>query len=219
MKKQPEPMHSFFDARAEGYDQHMQANVVDYEEFYSSIAEPIAFTEKPLTIMDIGCGTGIELSYILDKAPNAKIYCNDISSGMLSRLKDKHSEYHDQFVFIEGSYLELNLPNVTFDYVISVMTLHHLDEKLKINLYRVLRNLLKTNGIYIEGDFVVNQVESEKYTKIYQEHLMQIARNGIYHIDIPFTVEKQLRCIRNAGFTDIDLLWKKKKAAVFVAKK
>ena len=50
-----------------------------------------------------------------------------------------------------------------------------------------------------------------------------LARYGenhpLFHIDIPFTVERQLSLIRQAGFVHVRLHWKKDAAAIMTARK
>jgi tRNA (cmo5U34)-methyltransferase len=87
--KKPEEMSAFFNARAEGYDEHMQEIVESFSEFYTSISTVILETEEPLNIVDLGAGTGIEFEYIFRRAPNSRVTAIDLSSGMLDRLEKK----------------------------------------------------------------------------------------------------------------------------------
>lgn len=52
----------FFTARAEGYDQHMLEEVEGCSEGYSRMAQ--ALPELLQDILDVGCGTGLELELI-----------------------------------------------------------------------------------------------------------------------------------------------------------
>ncbi|SIR18060.1 hypothetical protein [Halanaerobium kushneri] len=45
MSKKAEKMDNLFDERANSYDEHMRNNVVNFEEFYKSIASPISRTD------------------------------------------------------------------------------------------------------------------------------------------------------------------------------
>ena len=82
-----EKMSDFFEARLAGYDEHMMANIESSNEFYH-------FTEKQLPtaegchVLDLGCGTGLELEkyYLLN--PSARIKGIDLPQGMLSALKN-----------------------------------------------------------------------------------------------------------------------------------
>ena len=122
----PEEMKAFFDARIEGYDEHMAESVEDYPDFYSKIAMPFPVTNDPIKVLDLGAGTGIELEYILAKAPNARITAVDLSSIMLEKLIEKYESHASQFRTYVGSYITMQIETNTFDFVVSVMSLHHL---------------------------------------------------------------------------------------------
>lgn len=212
-----EEMDAFFDARADGYDSHMKRTVTDFAEFYQSIAVEITATTKPIAILDIGCGTGLELSDILAKVPRVQLTCNDLSLGMLEKLKQKYQTHAQQISFLVGSYTTLPLGKSTYDYVVSAMTVHHLLPAPKVELYRRIHESLKPGGSYIEGDFVVDAAEEQEFLEYYQEKMQTLdpQKAGLYHLDLPFTVEKQIRLLKEAGFDNVTATWHKGAAAVF----
>ena len=62
-----EKMGAFFDARLDGYDEHMLTDIEGAGEFYP-------FTASLLpegNILDLGCGTGLELGFYLPSARKA----------------------------------------------------------------------------------------------------------------------------------------------------
>lgn len=215
----PERMVDFFDARTEGYDEHMAHNVADFEAFYAAVAEPIPTTERPVRILDIGCGTGLELAEILRRAPHARITAVDLSAGMLDRLREKYAPYLEQIELIQDSYLTVPLPAATYDYAVAVMTLHHLLPEPKQALYERIRRALKPGGQYVEGDWVV---APEKEQALLEAHRAQVgeresAGEGAYHVDIPFSLATQRRLLRAAGFDKVEVVWQVEEAAVYVA--
>lgn len=62
-----ENMSDFFAARVEAYDEHMQSNVRGCKEAYREMAALIPCPCEQL--LDLGCGTGLELELISDAAP------------------------------------------------------------------------------------------------------------------------------------------------------
>lgn len=86
--ERPEAMADFFDARAAGYDNHMRGYIfteTTFVQFYQAVAAPIAETDQPIRILDLGCGTGLEIETILRRAPNALITGVGVSSKMPSK--------------------------------------------------------------------------------------------------------------------------------------
>jgi len=221
MCKKTEKMNEFFDVRADIYDRHMQKNIENFSEFYNAVIEPISFSEEKLELLDIGCGTGLELDGIFFKLPNSIITCNDISDKMMEKLKEKYTSKSSQIKYLKGSYTELEFTENHFDFVVSVMTVHHLLPEPKIALYKKLRKSLKEGGVYVEGDFVVDPKTAEQYRTQYDEITKNLKEksSGFYHLDLPFSVETQLKLFRQAGFSEIDVYWKKAFASVFVCKR
>ncbi|MBU4349480.1 class I SAM-dependent methyltransferase [bacterium] len=111
----PVKMSQFFNERADVYDQHMKQTVTSFEKFYNIISVPIDRTKEAVEILDLGCGTGLELEGIFSKAPNAVITCMDLSEKMLSKLKSKYSRYLDQIKPVKGSYLIVPFPEKKYD--------------------------------------------------------------------------------------------------------
>jgi len=221
LKKDAEKMAEFFDRRAASYDEHMRRSVAAFDDFYRSIAEPIERTEAPIAVLDLGCGTGLELGFIFEKAPNCRVTAVDLSHEMLVQLSEKYADKADQISLVQGSFLELPIEPERWDYIVSVMAMHHLTPEEKLSLYRKIRQGLKPGGLYIEGDYVVTEEEEEELLKRYHEFRQRNpdAKNGTYHIDIPFCPETQLRLLLDARFMKAEIRWEGEQAAVFVARK
>jgi len=213
-----ERMDEFFDKRATSYDNHMQVNVNDFENFYNKIAEPIKRTDEKISILDIGCGTGLELEYVFKKAPRANITCLDLSEKMLTKLEEKFEDKKAQIETRVGSYLDNNLGTKQYDYIISVMTVHHLKYGKKLKLYKNIKKALKNGGRYIEGDYVVSRQKEKKLLKEYEIKTASLegADQGNYHIDIPFSLKTQKKLFIKTGFKDFHLIYKKGEAAIYV---
>ena len=96
-----EKMGEFFDARIGEYEEH-QLNCIDSaQEFYPFTAN--CLPQLPGTrILDLGCGTGLELEYYFELVPSAAITGIDLASGMLDKLHNKFPEKN--MTLIIGSY-------------------------------------------------------------------------------------------------------------------
>ena len=129
-------MSQFFDEKANGHDQQMKQTVTQFKKIYNIISILIGRTKEAVEILDLGCGTGLELEGIFSKAPNAVITCIDLSEKMLSKLKSKYSRFLDQIKPVKGSYLIVPFPEKKYDYVVSVMTMHHFPYDTKCKLYK-----------------------------------------------------------------------------------
>ena len=206
-KDTPEPMDAFFDARADIYNEHMLSG--DGEDNYFHLGRTIPKTDEPLRILDIGCGSGIELNYIWARAPNAHVTCVDISRGLLTLLRENHAGRLDQITVVEASHLDWDYPAEAFDIVVSSQTMHHFFPEQKLGVYRVIRKALKPGGIYVESDFYVDAARAEQYRRQYDAHMSQLPERtqaGQYHIDIPRTIDEQIRLLSDAGFRIVEVV-------------
>ncbi len=198
-----EDMGAFFDRRADDYDLHMSENNDLHETGFVSLLKDIPVMKNPLSILDLGCGTGAELKYVLDKAPNAHIVCVDVSEKMLYLLREKYSEYIDNLDIMCESYLKMEFDKGKFDYVIACSTLHHLLAEDKLELYRKIKRALKPYGMLLIHDYI-SLTEEEELTR--REKYLSLIENGdidksqIYHIDLPLTPEHEEEILKAAGF-------------------
>lgn len=219
---QIEEMTDFFNLRAGGYDDHMKKVIGDdFNAFYNAISLPIQNTNEAVSVLDLGCGTGLEIEGIFKKTPNVSITCVDLSQKMLSELKGKYPDHSDNITLVQESYLDFKYEPNKYDYIVSVMTMHHLEEDVKLKLYKSIHDSLKDGACYIEGDYVVSEDQEKAILNEYldlKKTRPEIA-NGSYHIDIPFSKETQTKLFKDAGLSKVDIIWEKERSVIFVAYK
>jgi len=123
-----------------------------------------------------------------------------------------------QIKLIHGPFERVFPSKDAYDYVLSVMALHHLLPTPKRKLYRKIRKLLRTGGKYIEGDYVVSKRKEREFLSAYNKTIeeYQLSPNKIYHIDVPCSIKTQIELLTKAGFNKVRTIWKKRKAAIFV---
>lgn len=220
MSETHEEMKSFFDTRADEYDDFVASIFESYDEFYRNIASPFEITDEPVEVLDLGAGTGIELEFIFSRVPNARITAVDMADEMLKKLVNKYEKYSSQIRTIVDSYLSLELMPHSYDYIVSVMSFHHLMPEKKIALYKKLKEALVPMGTFVEGDYIVSPQEEKRFLR---EFLLlkknnALIEDGEYHIDIPFSEETQIQTLKEAGFKTIDVIFRTSKSNVVAAK-
>jgi len=215
-----ETMSDFFDNRADIYDDHM-INELDLNVFYDEIADCIPKNRTNIKLLDLGCGTGLELERIFRIYPFAEVTGVDLSSKMLDILKSKYEDKMSQLKLICKSYFDIDYGKSIYDVVLSTYSLHHFGKELKLSLYRKIYCSLKKDGIYIEGDYTVKTTDEENRFIEESEHIRKAGgiTAGIYHIDIPFAVETQVNLLRQAGFINVQIKKQWDKTTIFVCEK
>lgn len=211
-KEKIEEMAAFFDARAAGYDDHMHDSVfpdLAFSQFYQAVSWPIERTDEPLEILDLGCGTGLELEPLFQRVPNGLVTAIDLSENMLELLQHRYVARASQITLVADSYLIMPFKQQSYDHIISAMSLHHILPDTKRELYAKIRTALRPGGKYIEGDSVIpSEMESQFIDEYYEEAAtVPPARDGYYHIDIPFSISTQRSLLLEAGFKDFQLVW------------
>lgn len=201
-----EKMGPFFDRRLDNYDEH-QLNCIDSaREFYPFTAGCLP-QGKAVSVLDLGCGTGLELEAYFQSNPTAKVTGIDLAPGMLAELKRKFP--NRAVTLILGSYFDVPFGSAVYDAAVSVESLHHFTKGEKIPLYQKLYRALKHGGYFILTDYFSASAEEEKF---YQTELARLkALQGItdsefYHHDTPLTVKHETEALSAAGFSSIEVL-------------
>ena len=206
MSNKLEKMGDFFDSRTEGYEDH-QLNTIDFaKEFYPFTAECLP-KENGAQILDLGCGTGLELDAFFSLNPNAKVTGIDLAVGMLNELKKKFSDKDINLIL--GSYFEVPFGEECFDAAVSVESLHHFTKDEKIPLYTKLKAALKNGGYFILTDYfaMTDEEETEHRQELIRLRKEQNLPDGeFYHYDTPLTVEHEKEALLAAGFSSVEVL-------------
>ena len=201
-----EKMGAFFDARLEGYEEHQLSCIESAREFYPFTAGCLPRTADA-AVLDLGCGTGLELGYYFEIVPTAKITGIDLAPGMLAALRRKFPG--KALKLIAGSYFDVLLEPCAFDAALSVESLHHFTKEEKIPLYEKVRNALRPGGWLILTDYFAQSDEEERSRRAELLRLKQeqgIRDGAFYHYDTPLTVEHETEALRTAGFSSVTVL-------------
>ena len=201
-----EKMSDFFEARLDGYDDHMMTNIECASEFYPFTAKQLPTTEN-CRILDLGCGTGLELEFYFPFNPSANVTGIDLSAGMLDELKRTFAD--KDITLICESYFDVPFGENAFDAAVSVESLHHFTKEEKTKLYAKLHRTLKDNGYFILTDYFSLSDEEEQ---MHRDNLTVLKKeqgiddNEFYHYDTPLTVNHECEALINAGFSSVEVL-------------
>lgn len=213
-----EKMSDFFTARVAGYDEHMLNYVEGCKDGYVKMAELLP--QDAVELLDLGCGTGLELNEIFKNKPFINVTGIDLTKAMLDKLKQKYSD--KKMSLINASYFDCDFGNCKYDAAISFQTMHHFPHEDKIKLYSKIFNALKAGGQYIECDYMVTKQEDEDF--YYSENKRIRKEQGIpdgefYHYDTPCTIDNQLSLLSKAGFITAKMSWRVKNTTIIVSQK
>lgn len=200
-----EKMGAFFDTRLDGYDEHMMTAIEGAEEFYPFTAGLLP-REPGARVLDLGCGTGLELGAYFAQNPTARVTGIDLAPGMLRALAEKFPDRDLELIC--GSYFDVPF-GADYDGAVSVESLHHFTKEEKIPLYRRLWQALKPGGAFILTDYFSLSDEEEHHHRAELLRLkaeQRIADGAFYHYDTPLTVAHEIDALRAAGFASVEVL-------------
>jgi tRNA (cmo5U34)-methyltransferase len=219
-----------FNAAIDYYDDWMKKALPNYNDLFGSAQMLIPFDlERPIEVLDLGAGTGQFSKHVLEKYPHAMFVLYDLADKMLEVAKDRFQSTLSQFEFVVGDYRTLQVSH-DFDLVISSLSIHHLADGEKQALFRSIYGVLRKPGLFINIDqvrgetaylrdvywkFWLNQVrQREPSEKRIQE---SIDRRVTYDQDA--LMVDQLRWLMEAGFVNVDCVYKNFFVGVFLAMK
>lgn len=213
-----EKMTDFFSARVGIYDDHMMNEVEGCREGYLQMAGLVPQTTE--TLLDLGCGTGLELEAIWARNPDISVTGIDLTGAMLERLKQKYPER--QVTLIEADYMAYDFGNGKYDTAVSFETLHHFTQEEKRGLYEKIWRALKRGGCYIECDYMAKTQEQEDYFFAEKERILEernLPRGEYYHYDTPCTIDNQKHLLKQAGFSEVEEVWTMDNTTILYAKR
>ncbi|MBO5998379.1 MAG: class I SAM-dependent methyltransferase, partial [Lachnospiraceae bacterium] len=196
----------FFAARIDGYDEHMRSEIERSTGFYAYTASLLP-EKAECRVLDLGCGTGLELEAYFARNPRARITGIDLSDVMLNALKGKFPE--KELTLIHGSYFDVPFGEKQYDAAVSVESLHHFSAERKAALYRKLRAALDDNGRFVLTDYFA---ESEEMEKQYIQDLEAMKKEQglpedvFYHYDTPLLVSHEMDLLCQAGFREVRIM-------------
>lgn len=199
-----EKMSDFFNHRLDGYEAHQLHAIEQADVFYPFTARQLP-AQACARVLDLGCGTGLELGYYFALNPTAEITGIDLAGDMLDALRRKFP--HKRMNLVQGSYFTVPFGESCYDAVVSVESLHHFTQEQKIPLYQKVYKALVPGGRLILTDYFAESDEQERFFRCEWLRLKEeqgICDGEFYHYDTPLTVAHEMEALRQAGFTRVE---------------
>lgn len=199
------------------------------------------FSNDEFKILDLGCGYGEVTAKILELKPNAKCYLVDYSEEMVNLSKERYKDNGNVKILRQdlNKGLPQELENEKFDAVVSCFSLHHIEFQNRVKLYADILNVLKKDSIFINGDmficdstklnewefnhwieWMVRRIKESLNTETTFDKLKQKQLDAFEKLgDKPGTLWEMYNDLKEAGFKNVDCLYKNQKNAIITAVK
>ncbi|MEN6389513.1 MAG: methyltransferase domain-containing protein [Syntrophomonas sp.] len=216
-----------FNDVAGAYDSQRRFLIPCFEDFYgTAVALAQADTPEP-EILDIGAGTGLMSALLLKKYPGARLTLIDVSDQMVEVARQRFQNVSDIEYIIDD--FARNHFSKSFDIIISSLAIHHLNEPEKEALYHKVYHTLKESGCFINADqvlgstvFLENLYKEDWKRKVLASPLTPEELGRAYErtrMDQMSTLQDQLGWLKDAGFSEVDCVYKYYNFVVMYARK
>ena len=228
--------------RAKTYDQLIRDGMGPvYESTLEAVAEALFLLSgrRDLRVLDLGAGTGNTMARIRQAFPSSSVVGLDGSPHMLDLarkrfLKDRRATFIEKDFGARDWMKGLG----SFDAVVTMGAVHHLDAAGKRRLFEQVFEMLNKGGVFICGDPLKGS--SDILERVYENAWVRLIQRNLSHSgkevaleairsrhrqvqkeegDIPSPLEDQLGWLKRAGFQQVDCYWKNFGFAVFGGRK
>lgn len=223
MKK---PGEVFADASV--YDPGIEAIVPRYDELHDTILNaPPHDRSDPVSVLELGAGTGELTSKLLTRFPESEVLVVDHSDQMLAQAERKLATFGDRVALESGAFPD-DYPQAEekYDLVVSSLAVHHLDEEGKRNLFDAIYDSLAPGGWFVNGDVVrfdaphletlsEEMIQNWVRSKGWEESEFMDEWEASDDYDDPSTLTDQLVWLRESGFESVTSIWQYYNFAVY----
>lgn len=212
------------------YDEWIRKAVPGYDDLFAVAKELIPFQpDDTVDVLDLGAGTGLFSFQVLERCPRGRFVLWDVADKMLETARERFRDVPDQFRYVADDYRNLS-DTGSFDLVISSLSIHHLADEEKKELFRNIYGVLRQPGLFINIDLIRGPTPwlEELYCRDWYEKMRRagapeeeiragIERRNAYDRDA--LMEDQLSWLREAGFADVDCVYRNYKMGLFLGMK
>ncbi len=214
-----------FDGAAAVYDRARRQLVPCFDDFYGTAVESIPYgRDAAIRVLDLGAGTGLLSDMVARAFPQASISLVDLSPGMIEVARRRFTGELSRFDLSVMDCTRGPLPG-RYEAVVSALSIHHLDASEKRNLFRKVYSVLCDGGVFINADQVLGSTP-EIEARYREAWLRQVRARGVSEGDLvaalgrmkedkPSTLDEQKAWLEEAGFEQVDCLYKSHGFAVY----
>lgn len=157
-----------------------------------------------MKVIELGCGPGFLIDKLLDNYPTSTLTGVEIDELLCEYAKEHlYKRYDERVEIIEGSILDIPLPDNCFDFAITRLVIEHLSDPLQA--IKEVKRILKPNGkaVFIDNDFEMHIMAypgTKNLRNLYDAYCECRRKEG----GNP-TIGRELPCLlKEAGLKNID---------------
>ena len=177
-------------------------------------------------VIDLGSSTGTFLIELSKQKENLQLIGIDNSGAMIKKAKQKARAFGSSAEFIEADFLEYDLNGAKA--IVANYTIQFIRPLKREKLVQKIYNSLEKDGIFLMSEKLIT--ENKQLNKImidiyynfkkekgYSEYEIAQKREALENVLIPYTMNENIEMLKNAGFKDIDVIFRWNNFATFIA--
>jgi tRNA (cmo5U34)-methyltransferase len=219
-----------FNASTPTYDDWMKRALLGYSDLFGNAVKVIPYKkEQAIRVLDLGAGTGSFSQHVLAEYPNAEFVLMDVADKMLDVARERFHNQGSKVQFEIRDYRDIQ-GSGEYDLVISSLSIHHLFDNEKSQLFQSIYALLKPAGAFINIDQIRGETDTlrQMYWNRWLEHVhssgateeqIQTSIKRRTEFDKDALLEDQISWLKQAGFSSVDIVYKNFFLGVFLALK
>ena len=214
-----------FGAIAGDYDRLRRQLIPCFDAFYGAAASllPLDPGAEPV-VLDLGAGTGLLAEAVLRRFPRARLVLLDGAPEMLEVARARFAAVQDRVHLRAGDYAREPLGG-PYDAVVSALSIHHLGDAEKRDVYARAFDALRPGGVFVNADNVLGETR-EAAAEDRATWVAAVRATGISEADLDAALERtkldrfaplqaQLGWLRAIGFADVACAFQWRHFAVF----
>jgi tRNA (cmo5U34)-methyltransferase len=218
---------------ARSYGSNMAQWIPDFEYAHQLLLDSLRLhSPSNGDVLELGAGSGRVSQMLLNTIRDMKLVLVDISPNMLEAAEQRlqQEESRCRYVVHDIFDAELEFPAASFDSVVSVFTICHARGiDVYQRLYERLYRWLKSPGYFVCYDHVAGDTTALTalnvlgwYQLLVNNQSTELAKEGVistYQEDSPLSLRQHLSLLTAAGFSSVDVLYKRDIFAIYAAVK
>jgi tRNA (cmo5U34)-methyltransferase len=212
-----------FDRHAADYDAQRRRLIPPFDALYGTAVNALGLLAgPPKRILDLGAGTGLLSRFVAESQPQAALTLLDGAPAMLDQARGALGDRADYVV----ADLADPLPEGPWCAIVSALAIHHLEHDEQAALLRRIHAALAPGGIFVNAEQVEGPTPA--LAEIYADwHHRRVLDAGGSEAEWEAAVQRMradrrvpvatfLAWLRDAGFADVDCLFKDHRFAVMM---
>jgi tRNA (cmo5U34)-methyltransferase len=215
-----------FNSAAEEYDSRRRNLIPCFDDYYETMTNFLSnVISEPKSILDLGAGTGLLSKFWFNHFKNSTYTLVDVADQMMEVAK-KRFQGLTNFKYITADYSK-DFPKGNYDLISSALSIHHLSDNDKLNLYNKVFKDLPAKGYFVNFDqFNGNTKQmTDLYNNWWYQHIKNSGITGYEKnswterrkVDKENSIEESIEMLKVAGFQNIECIYRYMKFGVILA--